>query len=453
MATDTAEKIEFDPAAVTVESVVALSGPKCRQVIAHYGLPAPKSGAPVSEVRKWAGAAILAGQAQADEVADATPDPAPDPTPEPAVEKGSPGVEVEVRDPSQEIEVIPPAAKWQQLVAMGEFLHKSSLCPRALKSAADVTVILLAANDLGIPLTQALDKIHVINGRKGMAGELMSAVILRDGHELWPDPDNGNEWATVYGRRRNSDGSLGNVVSATFTIEEAIQAKLVGRAPDGSLIARKDGKPLPWESYTSDMLYWRALARLARRSFPDCLGGVSYTPDELGYIDAEDSAPKGRAAVEEPTISLAEQRDVLAARIQALDEDLRTELVEAWKKRGLKRISESTPGALRTGSRLVDEFEKRQEERGDGTEDVAEAEVVPDAPGDEAGPEEAQAPTGAGVQEAETVPDDPDDPEIEEADTSTADGENSAGGIPECSTPACSMPGTIDGYCPDHEVM
>jgi hypothetical protein len=301
--------------------------------------------------------------------------------------------------------VVPELSRWQMIQDLAAYLFKSNLRPLALKNEHDVGVVLLAANDLGIPLTQALQKIVVQNGRLSMMGELMSALILRDGHELRYDEANTTSFARVYGRRRDSE----TWHAAQFTIEEAAHAGLCSIEADGAVRARsKDGKKLPWELYTSDMLCWRALARLARRHFGDCLGGVSYTPDELGYIDTDsgDALPAARGGMaDQPTMTVNAQRSELAARITQLPEDLRKDLAEEWKRKNLPRVDDLRPGAIRQVRKMIEVREAAAQERIDVEQgDVEDAVVVPDGEG------AGDAPDGPETAVEETAaPEDPTD--------------------------------------------
>lgn len=169
---------------------------------------------------------------------------------------------------------LPEPSKWAQLTHMADYLCQSQLVPRAIRTSktasADTALVLLAAHDLGITVTEALSKIHVVEGRLTMSAELMVALIRRAGHQVWPDDANDATQARAYGRRRDEQ----EVASAGFTIEDAKRAGLAG----------KDN----WKRYPEDMLWARAVSRLARRHFPDVVGGVSYTPEELGEVtDAE----------------------------------------------------------------------------------------------------------------------------------------------------------------------
>lgn len=321
---------EFDPSVVTADQVVALDKRQCTAVLKHYNMPTPPAKWKLDEFRKMALASVMA-HATAPEAPEPEPAPVDEVPPAVVPDPEKPGLELEAHRPDAVV-VFPEASKWQQIKAMAVDLAKSSLVPKALQDKPeDVMIILLAANDLGIPLTQALDKIFVINGRKGQSAELMLALARRDGHKLVPGADNDETVAWIHCHRRDT----GEDASISFTIDEAVRAKLVSIDKDG-VPRKKDakGNPQPWELFTADMLWARVVARAMRRMFSDCLAGVSYIPDELGYIDADNDPPKSTAGRHgEATVTLNERREKLSQRAAGLAKDEKTLLVEEWRKK------------------------------------------------------------------------------------------------------------------------
>lgn len=328
---------EFNPALVTSDQVVGLTKKECAAVLEHYKLPKVPASWQLSDFRRLAFAAVIgheAEQAAAAPPASGSPDSAEPETAaavddEPVDASGSPdsepGTALEAHRPAG-LETFPDPSRWQQITSMSHALAKSGIVPEALRGKPDdITVVLLAAHDLGIAPTQALNKVHVIKGKPGLAAELMVALALRDGHSITPDPDNDRSKATVHYRRRDN----GDSGSVSFTIDEAVDAKLV-EWHDGKLRAVK-GKDT-WVQFTADMLWARAVSRLMRRVFPDALAGISYTPDELGYIDADDDpvrSPGGRHG--EATVTLNERRQTLSERAKNLRPEEKRQLVEEWR--------------------------------------------------------------------------------------------------------------------------
>ena len=111
--------------------------------------------------------------------------------------------------------------------------------------------------------------------------------------------------ATVRGTR--GDTGLGGHV--TYTIEDAIQAGLIGRDEDGELRARSQrGKPKPWELHTKDMLYWRATSRVCRRYLADVFSRIETVADKALQV----------AAVKEPEGEITDVEEVEVPELPAV---------------------------------------------------------------------------------------------------------------------------------------
>ena len=115
-----------------------------------------------------------------------------------------------------------------------------------------------------------------------MTSSLMQSLVIRAGHNMFvreSTPDH----AIVRSFRKGIGADECGWADTTFSVEDALRAKLLLRDQKGNLIARSaSGEVMPWEKYTEDMLIWRAISRAARRYFPDVLMGMHYTPEELG---------------------------------------------------------------------------------------------------------------------------------------------------------------------------
>lgn len=161
------------------------------------------------------------------------------------------------------IELAVPAWGLAQKLANTEFV------PKAMQGKPEaVLACILYGREAGVGEMAALSKIHVVNGKPGMAAELMRALVLQHGHEIWIEETSSTK-AIVAGTRRNSE----RVTRIEWTMDDAKRAKL-------------DGKDV-WRQYPADMLVARATARLCRLVFADVLSGLSYTPEEL-----EDGIPE-----------------------------------------------------------------------------------------------------------------------------------------------------------------
>ena len=154
------------------------------------------------------------------------------------------------------IELAPKAWKLALRIAATPF------APKGLAGKPEsVLAAMLVGNELGLPLMTSLAKVHVIDGRPGLAAETMRALVLARGHEMWFESKSTTS-VTVCGKRAGSPREQ----KVTWTIEDARAAKLVG----------KDN----WQKYPRGMLAARASSELCRDLFPDVIGGL-YSLEEL----------------------------------------------------------------------------------------------------------------------------------------------------------------------------
>lgn len=146
---------------------------------------------------------------------------------------------------------------------------KSGFLPKAINTVEKAMAIMLQGKELDIPPMQALKHLHVIEGKVGMSAELMHCLALQRCPESTINIlESTNEKCVVEASRPGHKAK-----TFAFTIEDATRAGLLG----------KDN----WKRYPRAMLRSRAVAEMARAMFPDCIGGVSHTPEELGAITDE----------------------------------------------------------------------------------------------------------------------------------------------------------------------
>lgn len=116
-----------------------------------------------------------------------------------------------------------------------------------------ILMVLLSARELNIGPMMALNGgIWNIQGKTEISARLMMALIRRGGHSITIDSSSTS--CTIKGKRKDN----GDTAEVTFTLEDARKADLL--------------KSQTWTKYAEDMLYARAMSRLARRLFPDVIG-------------------------------------------------------------------------------------------------------------------------------------------------------------------------------------
>jgi hypothetical protein len=137
---------------------------------------------------------------------------------------------------------------------------------------AKIFMILLAAKELGIMPMQALNGgIYNIQGKVEISARMMTSMIRRAGHSIISKECNGKV-CILEGKRADN----GDTFTAQFSVEDAQNAGLMSRQN--------------WKNYTEDMLYARAMSRLARRLFPDVIG-TAYVEGEIRDTIKEKEAP------------------------------------------------------------------------------------------------------------------------------------------------------------------
>lgn len=173
---------------------------------------------------------------------------------------------------------VPQALELADRIAGTEFV------PSGLRNRPEAVVAaMLTGVELGLPPMTALSKIHVVDGRPSIAAELMRALVLNAGHELWIE-ESSNTKVTLGGRRKGSE----HATRITWTIDDARKAGL----------ERKNN----WAKYPRAMLTARATSELCRMLFADVLAGISYSVEEVrdGFdLEADDETFSAPADLED----------------------------------------------------------------------------------------------------------------------------------------------------------
>lgn len=184
-----------------------------------------------------------------------------------------------------------------ELERLATILCKSDIVPKDLQGkAANVLLVLMYGNEIGITAAQALQSVMVINGRPSLFGDATMGLCIAS--EVYEDSkDEFNEQtmtATFKAKRRGKDW-----VIRSFSQKDAEKAKLWT-------------KPGPWQEYPKRMLFHRARSWALRDTFPDVLKGIRYFEEERDFVEttAENTKtyemPK-EAATATPVTSTAEQ--------------------------------------------------------------------------------------------------------------------------------------------------
>lgn len=142
------------------------------------------------------------------------------------------------------------------------YIAGTEFVPKGLRgNLPAILACVRTGREIGIGDMEALRSIHVIDGRPSMSAELMVKLVRRAGHSISGTTGDGK--ASVTGRRADT----GDQMTVEWTHDMAVRAGLTSKAN--------------WQKYEPSMLWARAASQLCRMLFPDCLGGVSHTPDEV----------------------------------------------------------------------------------------------------------------------------------------------------------------------------
>lgn len=181
--------------------------------------------------------------------------------------------DIQVRDTDSWASILP---------AVGDLAGKISttnFVPKSLRGKpAEIAACILTGREVGIGPMESLSKINVIDGRPSMSAELMRSLVMRDGHEI-RYPTLTDDKVVAEGRRAGSE----SWTTVTWSLTDAQRVGVAGKDV--------------WKKYPRQMLSARATSELCRLLFPDALGGISYTPEELdGEPEGTDSRIEARGA-------------------------------------------------------------------------------------------------------------------------------------------------------------
>lgn len=185
---------------------------------------------------------------------------------------------------------------------VAQALALSGVIPRGLRGKpSDVLAIILYGHELGLSPMKAIKGIDVVEGNPRISGKLWGAKLRENGHRFRIAERVPRTSCTVEITR----GDTGEIHVETYTIEDAITARLCSRDKAGDIRARsKDGdRPLPWELQTDRMLFWRALAN----------GATIHCPEIVFGFDVDDGSEPEVGASAEPVRADAARADAPGA--------------------------------------------------------------------------------------------------------------------------------------------
>jgi hypothetical protein len=247
-------------------------------------------------------------------------------------------------DPSQKITDL------NEAIRLCDFLARSTLVPSSLQGkAANIFIIIMAGQEMNLPWPVALRTIYSpSDGQVGIRGQLLLAKLREAGHSYrWEETDTS---CTFYLKRNAYRADLPDEdeIHATFTTDDAVQAGLAKRQGDTIVALSQHGRAMPWQQYSGDMLFWRAVAKCVRRGAPEVMLGFEVQGAEaVREPEPEVQLKPGLSTVVNAT---GEPEQVLAPDAGLRDLDARMRGQDA----GETGVMEVDPGPLGTTEPLID---------------------------------------------------------------------------------------------------
>lgn len=183
--------------------------------------------------------------------------------------EGLPAIILPSDDSAKMVQTV-EVATYNTLMKVADKLHAAKLFPNA-GSPEGVFAIVLYGHEHGIAPMTALNEIHVIHGKLGFSGQFIQAKIERVGLVVDVLQSDAEHCILEFSGRPGKKNHI-----EKFIFAEAKQAGLV----------KKGGA---YETWPSEMMYWRCLTRGARRYAPDAILGM-YHKDELVEIPPDFNA-------------------------------------------------------------------------------------------------------------------------------------------------------------------
>lgn len=205
-----------------------------------------------------------------------------------------------------------------------------------------VFAVVAKARSLSIDPLDALNGgLYCVQGKVEMSAQMMNQLIRQAGHSITKDPKSDDKICVLHGKRADTQDTW----TESFSIDDAKKAGIY-----------KEGGP--WTKYTKDMLFARALSRLARQLYPDVIKGC-YVEGEISQsLDAErNQAP---VIVKPVQYITSEQAEILKAAFEEFP-DYRDQVMDFLSKNnGVKEIT-MIPASLY--DRIITGAQKRKQKK------------------------------------------------------------------------------------------
>jgi len=161
-------------------------------------------------------------------------------------------------------ELVISGTKFESMKEQAEILVKSGFLPSTVKTPEQAMAIAIKGVEVGFPMMQSFGHINIITGKPAISAEGMNYLIRKNCPDAKIDIlERSIERCRIRATRPNHEPC-----EFEFSMEDAKRAELLANPS--------------WKKYPKNMLFARCFSDMAKTVFADCIGGVSYTPEELG---------------------------------------------------------------------------------------------------------------------------------------------------------------------------
>lgn len=182
---------------------------------------------------------------------------------------------------------------WLAMKEQCTALSRSGFLPDSVKTPEQAIAIALKGHEIGMPMMQAFSSIHIIKGKPTISAEGMNALIRKNCPKAKLEILINDTTICTIKATRPGEAPF----TYTYSIDDAKRAGITGNPS--------------WSKYPDAMLFARCISVIGRRIFPDCLQGISYTPEELGAEVDEDGEVINIVSLDSKTTESAKPTAVL----------------------------------------------------------------------------------------------------------------------------------------------
>ena len=163
----------------------------------------------------------------------------------------------------------------EQSFRFAQMAHRSALYQQ-FKSPEQIMMVIMRGRAFGLDVTTALDSMNMIQGRPTMSASMIAGLIMASPVCEFLECKYFGEDKSIWETKRVGGR---NVISRTFTIEEAIRAGdnmqpeyvwTNGKKQKTGKMVLKDN----WNKRQGVLLQWRCVTALARQVYPDIMLGI-----------------------------------------------------------------------------------------------------------------------------------------------------------------------------------